>query len=240
MKILKEIYHTVSFLFLLYTAGLFVGLLFLFLRLIKRVRVENGRALKELKNGRMYGRNGVLIVSNHPSLLEPFLIPALFFPACLINPFKFFPWSTPDKHNFVSPWYLWPVRRFRSIPIQRREINMHDIKSSFFKIIERLRKGERVVIFPEGGRTHKRSQKIYSPIFKKEMGRLKNGAEKIIQTCRSVVLPVWIENTDKVLPPRRWIPNFCKSQIIVKIGDPIFRDATTEELEKILLGLADN
>lgn len=240
MKILKEIYHTVSFLFLLYTVGLFVGLLFLFLRFIKRVRVKNGRALRELKDGRMYNRNGVLIVSNHPSLLEPFLIPALFFPACLINPFKFFPWSTPDKHNFVSPWYLWPVRRFRSIPIQRREINMRDIKFSFIKIIERLRKGERVVLFPEGGRTHKRPQKIYSPVSKKEMGKLKNGAEKIIQTCRSVVLPVWIENTDKVLPPRRWIPNFCKSQIIVKIGNPIFRDTTTEELETIFLELADS
>lgn len=240
MKIIREIYHTVSFLFLLYTIGLFVGFIFLFLRFIKRVRVENVKALRELKNGQMYGRNGVLIVSNHPSLLEPFLIPALFFPACLINPFKFFPWSTPDKHNFVSPWYLWPVRRFRSIPIQRREMNMRDIKHSFLKIIERLRKGERVVLFPEGGRTHKRPQKIYSPVSKKEMGKLKNGAEKIIQTCRSVVLPVWIENTDKVLPPRRWIPDFCKSQIIVKIGDPIFHDATTEELEKTLLKLADS
>ena len=47
-----------------------------------------------------YVRRGrVLIVANHPSLIETFLIPLVFWPWAMFR-LRMFPWSLPDKNLF--------------------------------------------------------------------------------------------------------------------------------------------
>lgn len=65
---------TRNFLFFIstYPMGILLGLGFVFLKLIRRVKVLNWKRFPHWKRK-------LIVVSNHPSLLETVLLPALFF-----------------------------------------------------------------------------------------------------------------------------------------------------------------
>ena len=81
-----------------YVLGILFGLIFHLSRLFKMVKVLHWERLPKRQPG-------LIVVSNHPSLLEPFLLPTLFFNEYILHPFSS-PWSTPDKKNFFDKWYF--------------------------------------------------------------------------------------------------------------------------------------
>jgi len=74
--------------------GTLLGIPFWLLGLFRVIRISGyWRAVDYVRRGRM------LIVANHPSLIETFLIPLVFWPWAMFR-LRMFPWSLPDKNLF--------------------------------------------------------------------------------------------------------------------------------------------
>src|SRR5260370_42077531 len=74
--------------------GTLLGPPFWVLGLFRVIRISGyWRAVNCVRRGR------VLIVANHPSLIETFLIPLVFWPWAMFR-LRMFPWSLPDKNLF--------------------------------------------------------------------------------------------------------------------------------------------
>src|SRR5713101_2915835 len=74
--------------------GTLLGPPFWLLGLFRVIRISGyWRAVNCVRRGR------VLIVANHPSLIETFLIPLAFWPWAMFR-LRMFPWSLPDKNLF--------------------------------------------------------------------------------------------------------------------------------------------
>ena len=227
-----------GFLFcVLYFVGLILGLVFQIFRFLGFIEIQNWERFPH-KTGNL------ILVSNHPSLYEPILLPLLFFKEYALRPVRFAPYSTPDESNYYKRWY-WSWIRPRAIPIdrgnQRKEIR------ALLQMKELLNKGKVIVLFPEAGRTFKGEEFFYSKKGKR-IRILKEGVGLLIQKTNPTILPVWVEGTNKVIPNSKkrlyCFPRFWRSSVI-KIGHPIKingetpRERIAQKLATILLELAD-
>ena len=240
MKMIDEITDKIVLLGAVYSIGILLGSLFYLLKTLGTIQILHWeRFPKKPAN--------LILISNHPSLVEPILLPALFFRGYIFHPFKFTPWSTPDRSNYYDRWY-WFWTRPRAVPVDRKD-KREELKA-FFKLKEILTSGGTVVFFPEGGRTFKGEEFFYSQKGKK-LRMLKEGTGLLVTKTQATVLPVWVEGTEDVLPnspdpdklyytfPRIW------KKMIIKIGEPLKFDPSnkkeeiTQKLVISLLKLAD-
>jgi len=211
----------------------------------------------------------LIIVSNHPSLLEPIILPLMGFPwmnfPWLFSPVwsrikfslswlkelqkefslekKLIPANVPDRNNFYDPPY-WRVFQGINIPVDRNG-GAHRRISTAMALKKILESGGRVLIFPEGSRTFKAIQKagIASGNGKK-LGKLKHGAAWLAIKTNARILPIWVEGTDKVLPNNKFPFPRLWHRIILKIGTPFLvkgttREEASSEITRALLALAD-
>ncbi len=217
--------------------GIFIGVFFQFLKFFGLVRVLHGERFP-------FWRNKVILASNHPSLLEPFLLPALFFPKYLFYPFTT-PWSTPDRKNFYQRWLFRLLFEARSIAVDRtpKSSRLRRVISRMKRILEA---GGNIIIFPEAGRTFKGENFLFSETGKK-IRELKKGIGWLVDQTNALVVPVWVEGTDKVLPNRsdRLFSFPRLGKITIKIGEILkFNDSgnkkeITAKIAQALLKLAD-
>ena len=211
----------------------------------------------------------LIIVSNHPSLLEPAVLPLMGFPwmnfPWVFSPLwtrvrfspswfrelqkefslqkKLIPANVPDRGNFYDPLYL---RLFRGInvPVDRSGNTQRRI-GTVLALKDILDGGGRVLLFPEGTRTFKAVRKSgLTSAGGKQMGRLKDGAAWLALSTRAKVLPVWVEGTDKVLPNNRLPLPRLWHKITIKIGTPFVVQGSTRQegtsiIAQSLLKLAD-
>lgn len=168
-------------------------------------------------------QRGVILVSNHPSLLEPILLPGLFLRQFLFHPFLFGPWSTPDQANFQGIWWWWMRPRAVFVPRGEGRLQMQALQH----IRDILRKGDIVILFPEGGRTSSagKQEVVLRSATGKSLRQLKAGLAYWAQKTQALVVPVWIEGTDAVLPnaaDRKVLyhrfPKFRGHTITIRIG----------------------
>ena len=96
---------------------------------------------------------GVIVYHRHPSMLETMIIPVLFFPRFLWDPYKI-PLSVPDKKNFYDPWWMRPLRII-AIPMPRGHKTGEGL--ALRQMVGELQKGRSIVVAFEGGRTWKGS-----------------------------------------------------------------------------------
>lgn len=245
MKKLEKIFEKILYLFLIYTIGVFLGCLFYVLKIIGTVRI--------LHKERIPHRQGnLLVICNHPSLLEVILIPLLFFWDYILHPFELCPISTPDKKNYSDKWYWWWLR-FYAITIDRKD-RRQGIKV-FLKMKKVLNSGGILILFPERGRTETapaRGQKFfYNQSGDKKIATLEGGIGLLILKTNTLVLPIWVDGAEDVLPnspdrnklyhtfPRIW------KQMTIKIGRPLCflkelnPEVIVQEVATMLLQLAD-
>ncbi len=230
---MKKVINLLIFLTATYPSGIFIGIFFQLLCFLRTIRVLHWERFP-------HWQGKLILVSNHPSLLEPFLLPALFFREYLFHPFKYAPWSTPDKKNFYDPWY-WFWLRPLSIPVDRGDERAQ--LKSFFEMKRVLNSGKIVILFPEGGRIFKGEDFLYSQGGKK-IRILKDGIGWLVLKTGALVVPVWVEGTDKALPnspdklfsfPRLW------KKIIIKIGEPLrFQGSSANRREQVTQIIANN
>jgi len=97
---------------LVWTVGIMEGFLFWLLVTFGRIQLKGYRKEKFKPRGK-----GLVVISNHPSLLDPIILCFLFFWDYLFD-FRKIPYSTPDKRNYYDKWWFWPFR-IVCIPIER-------------------------------------------------------------------------------------------------------------------------
>lgn len=248
-KILKSIFEKILYLFLLYTIGVFFGCLFHMLRLIGTVRILHKERIP-------HGQGNMIIISNHPSLLEPILLPLLFFGDYIRHPFKLCPISIPDKENYMDKWYWWWLR-FCAIPIDRKDKKKG--MEALHKMKNALNAGRIIIPFAESSRTcwgklfaeSKKGKKIKISDERNQTMEGAGGISWLIKQTNPLVLFMWIAGAENILPnspdrkklyhtfPRLW------KKMTIKIGEPIrfseelSREEIAKELTIHLLNLAD-
>lgn len=238
---MKKTLNTLIFLFFTFPIAVVLGLTILLLRASGQTKIIH-------KERHPRWKKKLIVVSNHPSLLETVLLPAsLFFPQVLLDPFSYIPWSTPDRRNFYDRWYWFWIRPI-SIPIDRK--NRANGMRSLYEIARVLEREKIVIIFAEGGRTFRGTEFVYSKEGKR-IRPLENSIGWLVTRTKAHVLPIWVEGTDKVLPNHQtklFAGINWREKVTIKVGNVIrFRitkrlggaKQITESITQALLNLAD-
>lgn len=186
----------------------------------------------------------IIFVANHPSLIDPWVVAALFAKGYLQSPFRCAPLIVADKKNFCeSRWWRW----MSLIMIAVNRDDKQSSASSFLQMREALNNGRNIIIFPEGGRTF-RGTEFTTSIQGNRIRILTGGTALLVKKTEATVVPIWISGTDEFFSNtgkgffRRLNPI---KRISVKIGKPIdfHKLSTREEIIQVisnsLLSLAD-
>lgn len=241
-KRMRKILELVMVLLIAYPYGVLTGIVFQILRLFRVIKIVHWERFPKW-------RKKVILVSNHPSIADPFLLAPLFFWQYLFRPFQYGPVNLPDQSIFYNQWYFRPFRYFM-VPVDRKTKGAGS--KVFFLIQKLLDCGRILVMFPEGRRTHKAKDYFYSRNGHR-IGMFTRGLGWIAIRTGATIVPVWIEGSDKFLPNRqdRYLPdppNF-KEQVVIRIGDPmtfrrhkkasVDRDRTEKVSQRILHALLE-
>jgi 1-acyl-sn-glycerol-3-phosphate acyltransferase len=244
-ELINKISNVFILLFMAYPFGLILGAIFKILEAFKVIRIQNADRLP-------IGNLKRILIVNHPSVIDPFLAAVLFLREYLLHPLTKNPVVMADKSLFFDPWYFWGLRPV-IIPVERGDRRKE--ATSFLKVVKAVEEGHPVIIFPEGGRTFKGVEGEFLCSLKgKKIRPFKGGIGLLALKTKSLVIPAWIEGSDKVVPNSRktlwtgfvWWKLFKKG-ITIKIGHPINvekfsdknREVITQEIVISLLRLAD-
>jgi 1-acyl-sn-glycerol-3-phosphate acyltransferase len=217
----------------IYPFGVFLAVALLLFWQQRRIRITNWEKFPHRKQG-------VLVVVNHRSMLEPFVIAALFFRGYLINPLKYGPMFVVDKSNFWDRWYWWWLRPFL-IPVERGSLAGQ--RAAYRMIRTALEKGRTVVIFPEGGRTDFGPTKdgfVRNTKDKtKRIRKLTDGAGLSALLTDAPVVVIWVDGAEMFLPNdpdrRKLFTKFRFPRgafIRVIIGEPLCLSEERKEFRK--------
>lgn len=166
-----------------YLSRIIAGILFWVLVASYGIQVRGYRkALGAVRNGRL------VIVANHPTLLEPVLIYSMFLPWNLIP--RIAVWSMPDS-RIIPSWAHWFFKPWRCISFSRQQKQEKGMAQK--KALEVLVRHGIVAVHPEGGRTYKGSEFIYSADGERCIRRIETNTHRLICDAHATVLPLWIE-----------------------------------------------
>ncbi len=149
----------------------------------------------------VYGREnipekgGVIVASNHISYLDPPLVGAVLPRIATFMA---------RKGLFDVPVLKWMISR-AAYPVDRDNPKPSSIKDT----VRRLKKGEVIVLFPEGKRS--------------EDGRLqeaKRGVDVIAKLSKAAIVPTLLVGSNNALPPKaKWLK---RADVSVVFGKPIY------------------
>ncbi|MGH7540893.1 MAG: lysophospholipid acyltransferase family protein [Gemmatimonadota bacterium] len=182
--------------------------LFLFF-VLNRTRVLGRRRVPRRRN--------TLLLANHQSMIDSFLIGiAAFYPHHVTRPWLI-PWNAAAEENFFrNRLFAWAFDQMHCIPVKP---GRRDLKAIYRSM--RALRGGTMILFPEGTRT--RTGAI-------ERGR--PGAGLVALGNEPTVIPVTIEGMDEVLPIGSVVPRIGK-RITVYFGRPLdYSDLADEPRSK--------
>jgi len=231
---MKDFKNAFFFWLLLYPGLIVLGWLFLgLLELCGAVRIHNKHLVPK-------SPRGLLVISNHPSFWEPFVLNYLFIKPATFSPTKFFPYSAPDLKNF-DKWY-WTTFKDRFVFFPRGDPRGCALAQA--QAASLLQRGRIFIIFPEGGRTGtNRCDKWFYSAKGYRLRPLKSGATHLALQTGCDILPVWVKGAERVMPLGSRLPKFWR-RIDIRVG-PVFKltgddkEAGTAKLVESLLALAD-
>ncbi|MDY0167018.1 MAG: lysophospholipid acyltransferase family protein [Thermoguttaceae bacterium] len=179
------------------------------LRTLVQVTAVLGWKVRHFGRENIPPAGGVLVVSNHQSHFDPPLVGM----AC------------PRRMNYLArdtlfrfPPFRWLIRSLDAIPIDREGIGLSGIKES----LRRLKRGEMVLVFPEGTRTEDGEIQPFRP-----------GFTALAVRSRAAILPVAIEGAYQAWPRMQRLPH--PGRIHVQYGQPILPDQIAAMSERALL-----
>ena len=163
------------------------------LRLCYRVRVRMAPTVN---------RGGPWVfASNHRSFFDPVLVGAFVdLPLCYFARASL--WRLPVVGQVL--------RFYHALPIDRDEPQMAVMR----RIVERLRQGRGVVIFPEGTRTRTG-----------RLGRLRQGPALFARRAGVGLVPVYIHRSDQAWPRGAVLPHLGGCRLEVRYGPPLYPPA---------------
>jgi 1-acyl-sn-glycerol-3-phosphate acyltransferase len=136
----------------------------------------------------------VLVASNHQSYLDPPLIGNLYQTEMVYL----------ARKTLFNRFTRWVYRQWNAIPVDQDKPDMSSLKT----IIRKLREGNRVLVFPEGARTHDGSLGTPAP-----------GIGLIAAKSAAIIQPVRIRGAREALP--RGSARVRFHRISVAVGPPI-------------------
>lgn len=160
----------------------------------------------------------VMIISNHQSWIDSWLIGYAAFLPWMYLKFSLAPWHMADRQNFFMSSKKMALLSWLSqcLPVDRgSRPETKDLRT----VICKLRKGT-LMIFPEGGRTRAETRK--------ERGYLQDqwdrGAAYLACQTQATVVPIAIRGMSEIWPVEQKYPNWWGHQIVVEIGKPVKLD----------------
>jgi 1-acyl-sn-glycerol-3-phosphate acyltransferase len=169
----------------------------------------------------------VLVVANHQSFLDPVAVGSALLPRSVA--------FLARKGLFTNRLFGGLIRSYRAVPINQDGVGTEGIRA----ILEQLRAGRAVLVFPEGERTGDG-----------RMHELKPGVALLLRRVQAPVLPVGIAGAYELWPRTRPVPSLAplcfptRAGVAVSIGRPLNpeglagrpRGQVLEELFKALQG----
>lgn len=146
---------------------------------------------------------GALVCSNHQSYIDPLLLGGL----CnrRMN-------YLAREDLFDKGFFGWLIRFYDAIPVRRDGMSISGLKET----LKRLKRGELVVIFPEGTRTEDGN-----------IAELKSGFCMLARKTKVPLVPVAINGAFDVWPKGQKMPKLAR--VVLEAGDPI----PAEEVAKL-------
>jgi 1-acyl-sn-glycerol-3-phosphate acyltransferase len=215
----------------LWTIGLLGSLLLAILVFSRRISIKGFK--------RMTGEKGRVIIANHPSLVEPLILPFLFFPHFLFSR-RAVPLSTPDYRNFYSKYWYAPLRPV-SVPINRGENRKEKKTIDYLKTL--LKKGRTIILYPEGGRTFKGKNFRLSKTGKR-IASFPSGIRHLFKNIDCEIIPVWVKGTEKLMKNRlvfsqhRPFIRFWR-HVEIRIG-PVYNSRDLPRDKKLIVPFLEN
>jgi 1-acyl-sn-glycerol-3-phosphate acyltransferase len=152
-----------------------------------------------------------IIIANHSSYFD---IPCIF--AAIPQPIRFMA----KISLFKIPIFGWAIGRAGFIPIDRK--NRRTAVKSFELAVERIRKGNTVVVFPEEGRSRERT-----------MREFQRGGFLLALRSQLPILPVAIVGTFDVFSAHA--KKVTPGPVTIKVGTPIRTEGlTVREKDRLL------
>ena len=147
-----------------------------------------------------------IIVGNHASYFDSFIFPSIIIPKlnkrmCALIDSTY--WKYPLIKHFLDKRGGIPVH------VNKEKDAKEKNKLSIEVAVEHLKKGEILMMFPEGGRSDDG-----------KLGKGYNGVSKIALASKAPVVPAGIIGSHKVWPKGKYMPRFKRCE--VKIGKPIY------------------
>jgi|GEM_PF-5995920 len=189
-----------------WTFGIVLGIAFLLGLITDRIRVHGyGRLVSAAFRGK------VIFAMNHPSLSEPFIVPALLFPLYLVFPWCF-PWSSPDQ-KLLGEWHMpeWQRIALRCIVFDRtRKMVSGRAWKKARKVLERL--NAIFIFFPEEGRTKGAANKHRIPLSSngRILQKVNSSMLRHAHKANAWVLPIHLKTDDGAETNAFWA-NFRRS-----------------------------
>jgi 1-acyl-sn-glycerol-3-phosphate acyltransferase len=153
-------------------------------------------------------KGGIIIVSNHVSLLDPIIIGAV----CSMRS---------KRINFMAKAELFRnkvfaafIRRLHVFPVNRNQRDIGAIREA----IKRLKQGKALLMFPEGRRSKNG-----------ELLDVRSGVGLLAKRAHVPILPAFIKGTSSALPKGSWFIRPMK--VAVYFGEPYYIDGTVSHLE---------
>jgi 1-acyl-sn-glycerol-3-phosphate acyltransferase len=163
-----------------------VGLLFRFW--VRRYRV--------LGVERVPASGGILLIANHTTGMDPFL---LGYPLA-----KRMPWGPGKIELFRHPIFAYFMRKIGIFPLRQDIADAGAVRT----MISLYRGGRLVIVYPEGGRSPTREMKPFNPDFARLAIRM-----------RATLVPAAVAGGADLLPIGKHIPK-PNTPVVVVYGDP--------------------
>lgn len=226
---LDSFWGKAKFLIFAYPIGAILWIIFWLLRLLKIIRIQNQERFP-------VNFDKLVIVANHPSVIDPFLVAMLCLNSCMRHPFKKAMLIFADKASFYDrKWLFWarpiivPVMRVKGEPPDVVRTARNHNKEQIARATTGIGNGRPAIIFPEGGRTFKGEEGDYHfSANGKRMRILEPGVGIILRKTEAVAVMVWVEGPDHVVPNSRntlftrfHLDRLFRRGITIKIGKPI-------------------
>lgn len=230
-------------LFVMYPFGIILVIKVIMLRAFGFMRIINWNRFPHFKEG-------IIVVCNHPSIIDEFFVAALFCKGFFINPFRYRPLLVVDESNFYNSWYFFLLR---DCMISTKRGDSESEAAAFRQMAEAIKNGRVVIIFAEGGRTFKgKDGELRFSDKGNKIRRFKHGVGLLVKMTGALVLPIWIKGTDDFfLNSNERLFSFAirtAATFSLKIGHLInFKEKSkkekarqiTERIEGAMLQLAD-
>jgi 1-acyl-sn-glycerol-3-phosphate acyltransferase len=163
-----------------------------------------GFSLRTEGRGRVPRQGPALLIANHQSFLDPILVGL-----CTRRRLRYLA----RKTLFDVPAFAWLINSLGAVPIDQEGVGKEGIRI----ILEQLRAGRAVVVFPEGTRTPDGA-----------LHELRPGIHLLIKRTQAPIVPVGIAGAFEAFPYWRTVPTLAplflpapRTALAVSVGAPL-------------------